>query len=110
MERRGGTEGETHKFERKAGSMSGYSMGRLESLAQITLSEEEREQAAEDLEKMLGLIGKLEDLDTEGVEPMSHVLPVQNVFREDLEGEGGDRRCSVPSGRDGMFVVPRTFQ
>ena len=82
----------------------------LKSLAQITLSEEEREQAAEDLEKMLGLIGKLEELDTEGVEPMSHVLPVQNVFREDLEGEGGDRRCSVPSGRDGMFVVPRTFQ
>ena len=105
MERRGGTEGETHKFERKAGSMSGYSMGRLESLAQITLSEEEREQAAEDLE-----IDKLNELDVSGVEPMSHVLPVQNVFREDLEGEGGDRRCSVPSGRDGMFVVPRTFQ
>lgn len=91
--------------------MSGYSIEYLERLAQITLSREERRRTEEDLERMLGLVDRLKELDTAGVEPMSHVFPVQNVFREDVEEDGGESRgCSIPSGGNGMFVVPRTFQ
>ena len=53
-------------------------------LAKLELSEEEKEQAKADMGKMLDYIDKLNELDTSGVEPMSHVFPVNNVFREDV--------------------------
>lgn len=52
-------------------------------LAKLELSEEEKENAKKDMEEMLDYIDKLGELDTSGVEPLSHVFPVHNVFRED---------------------------
>ena len=52
-------------------------------LAKLDLSEEEREQAKRDMGNMLDHIDKLNELDTKGVEPMSHVFSVNNVFRRD---------------------------
>ena len=60
-------------------------------LAKLELNEEEKEQAKKDMESMLDYIDKLNKLDTEGVEPMSHVFPVHNVFREDEVTNGDDR-------------------
>lgn len=81
-------------------------------LAKLELSDEEKEQAKKDMGRMLDHIDKLAELDTEGVEPMSHVFPVQNVFRED-EVTNSDTReqllSNAPEQKDGMFVVPRTF-
>ena len=51
-------------------------------LAKLELSGEEKEQAKKDMESMLDYVDKLNELDTDGVEPMSHVFPVNNVFRE----------------------------
>ncbi len=56
----------------------------LEILSQISLTEEEKQETAGELKKILAYMEKLEELDTDGVEPMSHVFPVQNVFREDI--------------------------
>ena len=81
-------------------------------LAKLELSGEEREQAKADMGRMLDYIDKLGELDTEGVEPMSHVFPVQNVFRED-EVTNGDESAktlqNAPSQKDNMFIVPKTF-
>ena len=52
-------------------------------LAKLELSREEREAAKRDMSRMLDYVDKLNELDTEGVEPMSHLFPVHNVFRED---------------------------
>lgn len=60
-------------------------------LAKLELSEEEKEQAKKDMGSMLDYIDKLNELDTSGVEPMSHVFPVDNVFREDVVTNGDDR-------------------
>ncbi len=82
-------------------------------LAKLELSEEEKEQAKKDMGSMLDYIDKLSELDTEGVEPMSHVFPVSNVFREDVVTNGDDREAilkNAPEEKDGMFVVPRTFE
>lgn len=79
-------------------------------LAKLELSEEEREQAKKDMGRMLDYIDKLGELDTEGVEPMSHVFPVQNVFREDIVTNSDIREqllANAPEQKDGMFVVPR---
>ncbi|MBD5505167.1 MAG: Asp-tRNA(Asn)/Glu-tRNA(Gln) amidotransferase subunit GatC [Lachnospiraceae bacterium] len=82
-------------------------------LAKLELSDEEKEQAKSDMGRMLDYIDKLGELDTTGVEPMSHVFPVQNVFREDVV-TNGDRReellVNAPEKKDGMFMVPRTFE
>lgn len=60
-------------------------------LAKLELSGEEKEQAKKDMESMLDYVDKLNELDTDGVEPMSHVFPVNNVFREDIVTNGDDR-------------------
>ena len=81
-------------------------------LARLELSGQEREQAKKDRGSMLDYIDKLGELDTEGVEPMSHVFPVNNVFREDVVTNGDMREeilKNAPEEKDGMFVVPRTF-
>lgn len=82
-------------------------------LAKLELSEEEKEQAKKDMAGMLDYIDKLGELDTESVEPMSHVFPVRNVFREDVVTNGDDRENilrNAPAEKDGMFVVPQTFE
>ncbi|MBD5461588.1 MAG: Asp-tRNA(Asn)/Glu-tRNA(Gln) amidotransferase subunit GatC [Lachnospiraceae bacterium] len=82
-------------------------------LAKLELSGEEKEQAKKDMGSMLDYIDKLGELDTEGVEPMSHVFPVKNVFREDVVTNGDVREeilKNAPGEKNGMFVVPRTFE
>ena len=82
-------------------------------LAKLELSEKEKEQAKKDMGSMLDYIDKLGELDTTGVEPMSHVFPVHNVFREDVVTNTDDRENilkNAPEEKDGMFVVPRTFE
>ncbi len=81
-------------------------------LAKLELSKEEQEQAKKDMGRMLDYIDKLGELDTEGIEPMSHVFPVQNVFREDSIVNSDTREeflANAPEQKDGMFVVPKTF-
>ncbi len=82
-------------------------------LAKLELSDEEKEQAKKDMGRMLDYFDRLAELDTSGVEPMSHVFPVQNVFRED-EVTNGDQKermlANAPGEKDGMFVVPRTVE
>ncbi len=81
-------------------------------LAKLELSDQEKEQARRDMGRMLDYIDKLGELDTTDVEPMSHVFPVQNVFREDEVTNGEMREqllANAPQEKDGMFMVPRTF-
>ena len=81
-------------------------------LAKLDLNDEEKEQAKKDLAEMLDYIDELGELDTSGVEPMSHVFPVHNVFREDVVVNGDDSENilkNAPGEKDNMFLVPRTF-
>lgn len=82
-------------------------------LAKLELSPEEMEAAGADMSRMLDYIDKLNELDTEGVEPMSHIFPVYNVFREDvvMNGDGSaDSLAGAPEKKDGAFKVPRTVE
>ena len=82
-------------------------------LAKLELSDEEKEAAKSDMGRMLDYIDKLNELDTNGVEPMSHVFPVHNVFREDVVTNGDDRDnmlANAPEERDGQYQVPKTVE
>ncbi len=81
-------------------------------LANLELSDEEKEQARKDMGEMLDYIDKLNELDTEGVEPACHIFPVNNRFREDVvtNGDGSaDALFNAPEKKDGGFKVPRTI-
>ncbi|MDD3183756.1 MAG: Asp-tRNA(Asn)/Glu-tRNA(Gln) amidotransferase subunit GatC [Anaerostipes sp.] len=80
-------------------------------LAKLDLSGEEKEQAKKDMESMLDYVDKLNELDTSGVEPMSHVFPVHNVFREDIvtnKNESEKTLANAPEQKDSAFIVPKT--
>lgn len=82
-------------------------------LAKLELSDEEKEQAKKDIGRMLDYVDKLNELDTSDVEPMSHVFPVHNVFREDVVTNGDDRDNmlkNAPAVKDGSWKVPKTVE
>ena len=81
-------------------------------LAKLELSDAEKEQAKADMGRMLDYIDELNELDTSGVEPMSHVFPLHNVFREDtvINGDGSaDTMANAPLAKENQFVVPKTI-
>ena len=80
-------------------------------LAKLELSDEEKEQAKKDMASMLDYIDQLNELHTTGVEPMSHVFPVENVMREDVVTNGDmseQTLFNAPERKDTAFVVPKT--
>ena len=82
-------------------------------LAKLELSDTEKEAAKKDMASMLDYIDMLNELDTTGVEPMSHVFPVHNVFREDVVVNGDDRNNmlkNAPAVKDGSYKVPKTVE
>ncbi len=80
------------------------------NLAELELRASEKQQAKKDLGQMLAFFSQLNELDTAGVAPMSHVNDLQNVFREDAVTNGDMRAAmlaNAPEARDGAFAVPR---
>ena len=82
-------------------------------LAHLKLDDAQKRQAADDLARMIGYVDKLSELDTDGVEPMSHAFPVTNVFREDEVRESMAREqvlANAPAVKDGCFLGPKTVE
>ena len=81
-------------------------------LARLSLRPEEIEVFTRQLNDILAYVSKLQELDTEGVPPLAHVIPVFNVFREDVVKEGLARDVALenaPAREEGAFVVPRVI-
>ncbi len=79
-------------------------------LARLSLTEEEKKLYTEQLGKIIGYFAELNAIDTTGVEPMSHALPVTNVMREDeVETPPGHELLlkTAPAHDSGFFTVPR---
>lgn len=98
--------------QRKKNVISDETIEYVGILAKLELNEEEKENAKKDMGEMLDYIDQLNELDTTGVEPMSHVFPVHNVFREDVvEDHDGstDTLANAPVKKDGGFKVPKTI-
>jgi aspartyl-tRNA(Asn)/glutamyl-tRNA(Gln) amidotransferase subunit C len=80
------------------------------NLARLTLAPAEIELLTRQLNDILAYVEKLQELDTSGVEPLAHVVPVFNVLREDTVRQGLDRETAMdnaPAREEGAFVVPR---
>ena len=81
-------------------------------LAKLSLSDEEKEKAKADMQKMLDYVEKLDELDTENVEPLSHIFGDRNVFREDVVTNGDEKEAmlaNAPKAKEWQYQVPKTI-
>lgn len=82
-------------------------------LSRLALTEQEIQTLTGHINRLLEHFEKLQELDTEGVEPTSHVIPVYNVFRKDEPGESipvEEVLSNGPEVADNCFVVPRVVE
>ncbi len=82
-------------------------------LARLGLSEEEKEKFGRQLNDVLLYMEKLDELPLEGVEPLSHVLPLKNVLRDDTPRPGLGQEgalANAPARQDGFFKVPPVIE
>lgn len=85
----------------------------VSSLARLDLSEEEKLKTKGEIEKIIDYMDVLNGLNTDGVEPMSHVLPQVNIFREDVALPSMERNeilKNAPAVGDGAFEVPNALE
>ncbi len=79
------------------------------NLARLAITEDEAEKFTKQLDAIITFAEQLNELDTENVEPTSHVLEIKNVLREDVSKEGLPREevlKNAPEEQDGQFKVP----
>src|SRR3990170_3136256 len=82
-------------------------------LARLDLSDEERDRFTRQLAGLLEYFAALQQLDTEGVEPTSHVVNITNVTRDDTPRPGlprGAVLAGAPEHEDGFFKVPPVIE
>jgi aspartyl-tRNA(Asn)/glutamyl-tRNA(Gln) amidotransferase subunit C len=82
-------------------------------LARLELTPTEKERLTHDLNTILDHFEHLQELDTTGVAPMSHPVPMANVLREDEVRPSLPREsflCEAPEARPEFFVVPRIVE
>lgn len=83
------------------------------NLARLVFNEEEKKKLTEQLGRILDYIEQLNELDTEDVEPTSHVIPMKNVVRPDVVRPSltrDDALANAPSDVDGLFEVPKIVE
>jgi aspartyl-tRNA(Asn)/glutamyl-tRNA(Gln) amidotransferase subunit C len=82
-------------------------------LARLALDADEKERMRSQLDAILGYIEQLRRVDTDGVEPTAHVLPLVNVLREDEvrpSYPADAMLANAPDAQDGQFRVPRILE
>ncbi|UCC97257.1 MAG: Asp-tRNA(Asn)/Glu-tRNA(Gln) amidotransferase subunit GatC [Phycisphaerales bacterium] len=83
---------------------------RVARLSRLDLTEAEVEEFTDQLSAILDYVEKMNELDTEGIEPLAHCLPISNVFRDDciVESLGTEKTLANAPQRDGeFFKVPK---
>jgi aspartyl-tRNA(Asn)/glutamyl-tRNA(Gln) amidotransferase subunit C len=81
-------------------------------LARLSLNPAEVDTFTRQLNDILAYVAKLQEVDTAGVPPLAHVIPLSNAFREDEVEPGLEREGSLanaPEREAGAFVVPRVI-
>jgi len=85
----------------------------IAKLARLKLTDEEAALYRKDLNSILDYVETLRALNTESVEPMSHVLPLNNVWRDDKPGKSGSRESilgNAPEREKDFFKVPKIIE
>lgn len=82
-------------------------------LSRLSIDEKDMDKNIQELSDFLEYVDRLQQVDTENVAPTAHVLPIQNVFREDVVKPSLDRDLALsnaPEQEDGYFRVPKIVE
>lgn len=89
------------------------SIEHLSRLARLALTEEEKSRYGSQLDNILQYVEKLNELDTAGIEPTSHVIAISNVMREDRVRPSLNREdalMNAPDKTDAFYRVPKIIE
>ena len=78
-------------------------------LARLEFDEQQKDGFTRTLNDILEYAKKLNEVNTDGVEPTAHILDVRNVFREDSVAPSMDRQSTVSPVHRGCFRVPKVI-
>ncbi|MDJ0943185.1 MAG: Asp-tRNA(Asn)/Glu-tRNA(Gln) amidotransferase subunit GatC [Kiloniellales bacterium] len=88
-------------------------VAQIAKLARIRIEAEQMEPLAAELSNILGWIEQLNELDTEGVAPMTSVVEVEAPLRKDAVTDGDCRDqvlANAPEAAEGFFLVPKVVE
>lgn len=94
-------------------SVDKKTVSKVARLARIAVPEERLEPMAKELNTILAWIEQLNEVDVEGVEPMTTPVAMDLPMREDVVTDGGIRDqilANAPRSEDGFFVVPKVVE
>jgi aspartyl-tRNA(Asn)/glutamyl-tRNA(Gln) amidotransferase subunit C len=86
---------------------------RVAELARLDLTEDEKAEFSNQLSDIISYVEKINELDTESVEPTDHIVELTNVLRDDRVDKSIDRselEKIAPRFEEGHFVVPRIIE
>jgi aspartyl-tRNA(Asn)/glutamyl-tRNA(Gln) amidotransferase subunit C len=86
---------------------------RVAKLARIAMPEADLPELAKEFSAMLGFIEQLNEVDVEGIEPMTSVTPQRLKRRTDVVTDGGqpiEILANAPDAREGFFAVPKVVE
>jgi aspartyl-tRNA(Asn)/glutamyl-tRNA(Gln) amidotransferase subunit C len=82
----------------------------IAKLARLSLTDEEKKKYASQLSRLIDHFQQLNEIDTSSIEPVSHILPIVNVLREDKVSPSYNRDellANAPEKENGFFKVPK---
>jgi aspartyl-tRNA(Asn)/glutamyl-tRNA(Gln) amidotransferase subunit C len=94
-------------------SVDAATVKRVAHLARISIDDARADQMAGELSKILGWVEQLGEVDTDGVEPLSAVIPNALRWREDVVTDGGIQDkvlANAPNAEYGFFAVPKVIE
>ena len=94
-------------------SVDAATVRRIAHLARIAVAESEVEHLRGELNAMLDFVEQLSEVDVEGIEPMTSVIPMEMKKRPDVVNDGGipdDIVGNAPATEDHFFLVPKVVE
>ena len=94
-------------------SIDTQTAARVAKLARIKVDEADLSALAQEFTNILGFIEQLNEVDVEGVEPMTSVTPQRLFRREDVVNDGNKQAAvlaNAPDSREGFFAVPMVVE
>jgi aspartyl-tRNA(Asn)/glutamyl-tRNA(Gln) amidotransferase subunit C len=93
-------------------SLSADEVRKVADLARLELSEADVDIMARQLSAIVDYINQLQQVNTDGVEPMAHALDLHDVFRDDVLGQSlsvDEALDNAPARQDNFYSVPAVF-
>ena len=94
-------------------SVDADTVRRIAKLARIAVAEGEVDHLKDEINGMLAFVEQLQEVNVEGVEPMTSVTPMAMKKRHDVVNDGNDAEAvlkNAPQSDDGFYLVPKVIE